>query len=612
MTDQRNILFINRDKDFLETMGESLHQAGYCVTTAMDMREALSALSSNFLGLIICDNRLKDVSGHDFLRFLKNDPLREKIPFIFCVPINDQGRAKEAFKSGADDFIVYPLKPDEIVSRVNEVYPSPLKPGTNKTIKPGSGNDSSNKKTQLDKEAEGRERRKDKRTFLEEVVQVEVSRNGILWVPGQIKNISVKGMLLKTSMLGKAGVEVYVRIPLESGTAVVKGSVKHIAFKNSNLSAGAGIGIEIEKNDQWNDFLKYIKSHIEKNKAATVSDKENHKTLQTPAGVEKTIIITKNSMQADDKKLPETVTLPKNKSASYNKKFYHSLIGKQLNNYKVVSFIGSGAMGGVFKGWDIALERPVALKVISYELSAQEKFREMFIKEARFVSRLDHPNIASIYHIGNENQILYFAMEFIEGFTLAEIIKREEHLNTLKGLEYLITICEALDFVSQQNIIHRDIKPANIMVNIQDVVKLVDFGVAKSIDVNENNKEGIVGSPHYISPDAFEERTLDQRSDIYSLGASFYHAFTGFRPFEGSTFKEIILKHLKEKPEPLKKRNTKVSGSTGKIIEKMMAKKPEDRYQDYRAIIKDLKALQSKTSRFDKIKNATLIFRSKK
>ncbi len=612
MTDQRNILFINRDKDFLETLGGSLRQAGYCVTTAMDMREALSALSSNFLGLILCDNRLNDVSGHDFLRFLKNDPLRDKIPFIFCVPLNDQGRAIKAFKSGADDFIVYPLEPDEIVSRVNEIYPLPGKQVEKPAVKPDNGNNGSIKKVNKDKEADGRERRNDKRTFLEEVVQVEVSRNGILWVPGQIKNISTKGMLLKTSMLGKAGVEVYVRIPLSSGTAVVKGCVKHIAFKNSNLSAGAGIGIEIEKSDQWNEFLQYIKSHIQKSKAEAASAKESLKTLESPASAEKTIIITKNSLQADNNKLPDPGTLPKNKSASYNERFYQSLLGKQLNNYKVVSFIGSGAMGGVFKGWDIALERPVALKVISYELSAEEKFREMFIREARFVSRLDHPNIASIYHIGNENHILYFAMEFIEGFSLAEIIKREAHLNTLKGLEYLITICEALDFVSGQNIIHRDIKPANIMINTQDVVKLVDFGVAKNVDVIENNKEGIVGSPHYISPDAFEGRPLDQRSDIYSLGASFYHAFTGFRPFEGTTFKEIILKHMKEKPEPLKKRNTKVSGAIGKIIEKMMAKKPEDRYQDYSAIIKDLKALQSKTSRFEKIKNATLIFRSKK
>ena len=301
-----------------------------------------------------------------------------------------------------------------------------------------------------------------------------------------------------------------------------------------------------------------------------------------------------------------------NKGTSLEERFYNSLIGKQLSNYKVVSLIGFGAMGGVFEGWDIALERNVALKVISYELSAQEKFREMFIKEARFISQLDNQNIASIYHIGNENQILYFAMEFIEGSSMAELINEEVKLNTIKGLDYFITICEALDFMSQKNIIHRDLKPANIMITKQGVVKLVDFGVAATVDVEEKIKEGIVGSPYYISPDSINGLPLDQRSDIYSLGASFYHVFTGFTPFDGDTAEEVLVKHLNQELIPLKKKNPKVSGSLGKIIEKMMAKKPEDRYQDYIGIIKDLKSLQAKANTFEKLKNATLIFRPRK
>jgi serine/threonine protein kinase len=236
----------------------------------------------------------------------------------------------------------------------------------------------------------------------------------------------------------------------------------------------------------------------------------------------------------------------------------------------------------------------------------------MFIKEARFVSQLDNQNIASIYHIGNENQILYFAMEYIEGSSMAELINKEVKLNTLKGLGYFITTCEALDFMSQKNIIHRDLKPANIMINKQGIVKLVDFGVASTLDVDEKIKEGIVGSPYYISPDSINGLPLDMRSDIYSLGASFYHAFTGFTPFDGDSADEVLLKHLNQELIPLKKRNPKVSGSLGKIVEKMMAKKPEDRYQDYKEIIKDLKSLKAKANTFEKLKNATLIFRTKK
>jgi predicted Ser/Thr protein kinase len=450
------------------------------------------------------------------------------------------------------------------------------------------------------------ERREAKRAALLRILKVEISRNGILWIPGQIKNISAKGMFIKTSMLGKAGVELYVRISLPSATSVIKGSIKHITFKNLNVSEDAGIGVEIEKSAEWIDYLKYVKSYLVKGNAPVMPQKVQE-APQIIKSAERTIFLTRSGDDSD-----EADSAGKNKGASLEKRFYQSLIGKQLNNYKVVSFIGAGAMGGVFKGWDIALERTVALKVISFELAAQDKFREMFIKEARFISQLDHPNIASIFHIGNENQILYFAMEYIEGASLAELIKKGEKLYSLKGLDYLITICEALDLISQKNIIHRDLKPANIMINKQDVVKLVDFGVAITADVGEKNKEGIVGSPFYISPEAIQGLPMDHRSDIYSLGASFYHAFTGFAPFEGDSAEEVLLKHLNEELTPLRKKNPAISSALGKVIEKMMAKDPDNRFQDYQTLIKLLKSLKSKATKFQKLKNATLIFRIKR
>ncbi len=606
MNDKKNILFINRDENFLKEIADSLSMKGYTVSTAMDMREVLSTLSSAVVELILCDNKLRDVNGYDLLRFLKNDPLREKIPFVFCVPLHDQGSAKKAFEDGATDFIVYPLDHEEIASRVNEICGPPE--NGNRESNTQSDQDMNFSATQMVKSIPDKdtEKREDKRAALLRILKVEISRNGILWIPGQIKNISTKGMFLKTSMLGKAGVELYVRVPLQSGTAVVKGSIKHITFKNLKATDDAGIGVEIEKSSEWLEYLKYIKSHLQKGSAEVTPPVP----VQTPQSVntpERTIIMTSGNDGAD-----EIDSSRKNKGTSFEERFYNSLIGKQFNNYKVVSLIGSGAMGGVFEGWDIALERAVALKVISFELSAQEKFREMFIKEARFISQLDNPNIASIYHIGNENQILYFAMEYIEGSSMADLIKKEVKLNTIKGLDYFITICEALDFMSQKSIIHRDLKPANIMITKQGIPKLVDFGVASTVDVEEKIKEGIVGSPYYISPDAINSLPLDQRSDIYSLGASFYHAFTGFTPFDGNSADEVLLKHLNAKPVPLRKRNPKVSNALGRIIEKMMAKKPEDRYQNYNDIIKDLKSLKAKANTFEKLKNATLIFRVKK
>jgi CheY-like chemotaxis protein/predicted Ser/Thr protein kinase len=605
MNNRKKILFINRDEKFLKEVSDSLFNYGYSVSTAMDMRGVLSSLSSDVIELILCDNKLSDVSGYDLLRFLKNDPLRDKIPFIFCVPLNDQGSAKRAFQDGATDFIVYPMEPVDMAARISEICPPPEKDNNEST--PQSDQEIDYSATQMVKITDNDdEKREAKRAALLRILKIEISRNGILWIPGQIKNISAKGMFIKTSMLGKAGVELYVRISLPSGISVVKGIIKHITFKNLNVSEDAGIGVEMEKSAEWIDYLKYIKSHLQKGTPPVIPQK-TQEAPQTIKNVERTLFITRGSDDSEEENNVEN-----NKGASLEKRFYQSLIGKQLNNYKVVSFIGAGAMGGVFKGWDIALERTVALKVIAFELAAQEKFREMFIKEARFISQLYHPNIASIFHIGNENQILYFAMEYIEGASLAELIRKGDKLYSIKGLDYLITICEALDLVSQKNIIHRDLKPANIMINSQDIVKLVDFGVAITADVGEKNKEGIVGSPFYISPEAIQGLPMDHRSDIYSLGASFYHAFTGFAPFEGESAEEVLLKHLNEELTPLRKKNPAISTALGKVIEKMMAKEPDNRFQDYQGLVKLLKSLKSKAAKFQKLKNATLIFRIKR
>ena len=584
-------------------MTSSLQQSGYAVLTAMDMRGALSALTSNSVGLIVCENTLKDISGYDFFRFLKSDPLRENIPFVFFVPINDQGRAIKAFKLGAADFLVYPLETEVFVSRVKEVFP--LSGSENLKSAHQAG-------TSLAEKANGpnhKEKRRNKRALPLPHLLVEVSRDGILWMQGKIKNISRQGMFMHTALLGKPGVELYVRFSLPTGTSVVKGRIQHIAFENYDPSAG--IGVEVESSNQWKEILKYLVSLIQKQDSAP-SENETVNPSNSSRDVTRTIILTGETAHALANARVEK-SPQKNKEASYDIRFYQSLIGKQLDNYKTVSFIGAGAMGGVFKGWDIALERTVALKVISYKLAAQKVFRELFIKEARFVSKLDHPNIAHIYYTGDVNQILYFALEFVDGVTLAELIKKGENLNTLKGLNYLIKICEALDFVRQKKIIHRDMKPTNIMINDQGIVKIVDFGVAKVVDVKaeKDKKEGMVGSPLYISPESILGRPLDHRSDIYSLGASFYHAFTGYPPFDGMTPDVVFRKHVKEKLIPLRKRNPKVSNALGNIVGKMLAKKPENRYQDYKDIIKDLQVLRARALKFQKLKNETLIFKVK-
>ena len=594
MSEKNEILLINRDKGFLEAMAEFLRQAGFKVHTALEMHESLLALTFHPVGLILCDNILQDVTGYDFLRFIKNDPLRDSIPFVFFVPINDQGRAFKAFELGADDFLVYPMEVEDFVTRIKEImalyYPvekeSPaeavkatplLTPDTAKLIP--------------------HERRQAKRKQPLPNLKVSLSRDEVIWMPGRIKNFSRDGILVLTSLLGKPGGSLMVKFSLPQGSVTIKGHIKHVAF--DDFRQPVGIGITFDQDSEWHEINDYFTSLI--SAATSGISRKGSPAQQTPQtlpslGTEagKTVFLPYEGAEG----LENTLLLDgfsRNEEESYELRFYHSLVGKQLGGYKAVCLIGSGSMGGVFKGWDSALEREVALKVISYELSSQKTFREMFITEARLISKLDHPNIAHIYSIGDTDGILFFAMELISGETLADLIIRHGNLNTVKGLNYLLTVCQTLDFVRQKNIIHRDIKPQNIVINDKGVLKIVDFGVAQKIDVNFSGDapEGIVGSPLYISPEAISGRVIDHRSDIYSLGATFYHVFTGHPPFEGNDTKEILLQHLNNESIPLKERNPKVSVFLSRIIEKMMAKDPPERYQNYKEIVQDLQSFRS-------------------
>jgi serine/threonine protein kinase/DNA-binding response OmpR family regulator len=556
-----HILLINREKKFLETTRKSLYEAGYPVLTATTMSSALNLLSSNAVKLIICDSSLEDFSGHEFLRFLKKNAILEKIPFVFFVPVHDQGSAGKAFDLGAADFIVYPLDGKIFLERIGEILSS------------GSGSDGATPPPRDTYQEPSTpsvgmdypvvvERRESERKIPDAVMNIEVSRDAILWVPGRIKNINQQGFLMETSLLGRPGMLLYIRVPLPKGKCVIESQVRHITISNHRLSAD--IGVEIEDSLEWTEIYHYIDNLMDgAEKPAAVKPVFEEKKSDVKKAMAPKKPINANTIMLMD----------------YNKtRFADPLLH---------SFHDSSS--------EKALERHVALKVISYKLSSIASFREMFVKEARFVSQLNHPNIAEIYYIDQTDDVLYFAMEYISGGTLSALIK-DGNLNTAKGLDYFLTTCRTLEFVSRKNIVHRDIKPENIMINDKGILKVVDFGVAIAASDGKTKKrksDGLVGSPLYVSPDCIMGRPLDCRSDIYSLGATFYHVFSGSPPFEGNDMEEVLLKHLNEELVPLRKRNPVLSGELSRIIEKMMDKNPLDRYQTYQAIMSDLNALMA-------------------
>ncbi len=592
MDSQHHILLINRDRKLLATLGQSLLDAGFPVLTASTMIGALSLLSGSHVHLIICDSELEDFSGTEFLRYLKNSPLLRKIPFVFYVPVHDQGNAGRAFEMGAADFIVY-TRGGENSKILKERLSKML------AFKAGGGrvqaSPSEGRQAAASSGPGMRERRFAERVILKDVVNIEVSRDAILWLPCRIVNLSEQGLLIETSLLGRLGMLLYLRAPLPAcGKGVVEGRIKHISMSKHCLSAE--IGIRVEPSIAWIEIYDDLTRRNERGgKPAAASSPAPGKGRAPDSGGK--IDAAMAAGRTDKAKPPVAFPLRRGSDSRGEKaleiKFYRSLVGKQLGNYKAVSFIGAGGMGGVFKGWDISLERNVALKVISYNLSSIPSYREMFIREARLVSRLTHPNIAQIYYIDQMDDVLYFAMELIGGGTLADVITDSNPLHAARGLEYFITVCRTLDFVSGKNIVHRDLKPANIMIDDQGALKVVDFGVAvvnSGADRGEKS-EGLVGSPLYASPECIMGRPLDCRSDIYSLGATFYHVFAGVPPFEGEPVEAILYKHLNEDLVPLNRINPILSGDLSRIIGKMMAKNPGERYQDYQDLIVDLMVL---------------------
>ncbi len=581
MTSGKDILLINRDQAFLDYWVGVLQTSGYKIHTAMEMRGALAILSKQPVKLIICDKELQDVSGNDFLRFIKSDPLRENIPFMFLVPIKDQGRPFAAFELGAIDFLVYPIDPEKLIGRIDEAFAHASRKGTglaNKTA-PAVANRQTPEKAEPLQE----------KTLPN--LKIDISRDGVIWMPAIVKSFSSHILFMETSLFGKPGVRLMLRFKLANGMFVAHSQIKEISF--DDFQKPAGLSIAVEQDDTW----RRIHADLEKTASVTVDTQPGSRdpVADRSGDSQKTLVMPQAAADSQDISGSQLIRAAEKKKTSYDVRFYHSLIGKQLDNYRAISLIGSGTMGGVLQGWDVALEREVALKIISYALSSKQQFRDMFISEARLISRLNHTNIAQVYSIGNSNEILYYAMELINGETLKDIIIKQGKLDISTGLEYLITICEALDFVYRSSIVHRDIKPANIMITTSGIIKLVDFGVARVRDAKTSgfDKNMIIGTPLYMSPEQIAGLALDHRSDMYSLGATFYHAFCGSPPFVSDDFKKILDQHLNTPIISLKDRNAGIDPDMCRIIEKMLAKDPNDRFPDFQAIVDELKARRS-------------------
>jgi serine/threonine protein kinase/Tfp pilus assembly protein PilF len=275
------------------------------------------------------------------------------------------------------------------------------------------------------------------------------------------------------------------------------------------------------------------------------------------------------------------------------------MIGQTISHYKILDKLGSGGMGVVYKAEDIQLQRNVAIKFLPPELTRDPESKQRFIKEARAASALDHPNICTIYEIGEtDDEQLFIAMAYYDGENLKNKIERAP-LTVEKAVDLGIQVAQGLSKAHEQGIVHRDIKPANIMVTEDGLIKILDFGLAKLSDQSRVTRTGTTyGTTSYMSPEQTKGEGVDPRTDIWSLGVVLYEALSGKRPFKGDYGQAVVYSILNEDPDALTDIRSDIPAALGEIVGRCLDKEPTNRFQSMEDLNNDLRWLKEE-SRLD-------------
>ena len=268
------------------------------------------------------------------------------------------------------------------------------------------------------------------------------------------------------------------------------------------------------------------------------------------------------------------------------------MINETISHYKIIKLLGRGGMGEVYLAEDLNLARQVALKFLSKEHASKPEFKTRFKREAQAAALIGHPNVVTIHDINVDGDLPYIVMEYIAGENLNDLIQQRE-LQLDEILDITIQACAGLGKAHRQGILHRDIKPANILLDTDNRVIIVDFGLAKLRDASNLTVAGtMMGTIPYMSPEQIKNKELDQRSDIFSLGVVLYELITRCLPFQGKTWEAIRDMIIKHEPEPLARYKRDVSHGLQNIVDKALDKNREIRYPNVESLKVDLKREQ--------------------
>lgn len=258
---------------------------------------------------------------------------------------------------------------------------------------------------------------------------------------------------------------------------------------------------------------------------------------------------------------------------------------KSLGRYDLLGVVGRGSMGVVYKGVDPQIQKLVAIKTMNQKLLSQPQMQERFYREGAILGKLIHRNIITVYTVGQDGDICYIAMEYLEGTSLDVILKNNETIHKRRILEIICQVCDGVHAAHQHSVIHRDIKPANIFLLEDDHVKVLDFGVAHFQDSRLTNSGMLLGTVNYMAPEQITGDGVDHRSDIFSIGVILFQLLGGSHPFLGSNISQTMMRIVNQETPPIEN----IDPELRTILERALAKKKTKRYQDVRELATDLR-----------------------
>ncbi len=275
-----------------------------------------------------------------------------------------------------------------------------------------------------------------------------------------------------------------------------------------------------------------------------------------------------------------------------------NLIGKVIDNYKIVSVLGKGGMGIIYKAYDTKLDRYVAIKMLNSQVNDKERFIERFKREAKNQAKLSHPNIVTVYGFIEYSDLLGIVMEYVEGESLEKVIERQSRFNLYDVIYIIKQLLLGIGYAHSKGFVHRDIKPSNIILNKEGITKIMDFGISKSLFDNSMTKTGSkIGTVYYMSPEQIRSEEVTNRSDIYSIGCTAYEMIVGEPPFDFQSEYEVMDAHLKKNPPRVIDKMSGVPESVDKILSKAMEKNPLNRYSTCEEMFIDVQELDNQVAK---------------